>query len=259
MKKTLGKMLLGVLTLLATGTASATGLGFTGEAITGDFDGDGLDELAQIIRDDPGGSGTFYHLLVMDTNDKGELVTDSAFVGDRVQVLNFWADHDKGAIGLDLVQGGEGDAACCPTHKVVRRWKLAGGKLTELTAEPYGQVSLGDLVRFKWNLVRMEEKAIPEGVDIHLILGDGGAVGKSGCNNYQVGLKEPAPGKVSFQAPIAATMMACPEPAMSLEQKYLQRLSQVTGYRWMGKSLALDWQAEDQGGSLLFRLVEEEE
>jgi heat shock protein HslJ len=231
------------------------GLGFTGHAMTADFDGDGHDELAPILRNDPGGSGVFYHLLVIDTDERGAPRAVSAFIGDRVQILNFWAD--EGDIALDLVEAGPGDAGCCPTHKTVRRWKLKDGGLVELPAQPYGQVGLADLVRLTWRLVKMDGRAVPQDIPIDITVGTGGALGRSGCNRYQVAVKETAPGRVSFDEPVAATQMACPEARMALERRFLQRLSRVNGYRWMGGTLALDWQEGDAGGSLLFRLVED--
>ncbi len=50
--------------------------------------------------------------------------------------------------------------------------------------------------------------------------------------------------------------MACPEEQMTREQQFLKRLSQATAYRWMGKTLALDWRHYGKNGSLVFRLVE---
>jgi len=252
-----GRALLAILGMLCTGLASADLLP-TEEVITSDFDGDGQREVAMVVRDDPGGSGTFYHLLVVDTDDNGKLRTTSAFIGDRVQFLNFWHDRKKGAIALDMVQGGKGDAACCPTHKVVRRWKLHDGKLTELPVEPYGQVSINDLVRLKWQLVQLDGQAVPGDAGIDFTFGPGKVGGRSGCNNYVTDVKEPSPGRLKIGPLVGATQMACPKEQMKREQQFLKRLGQVTGYRWMGNTLALDWQEKDQQGSLLFRLLEEE-
>ncbi|WP_456405131.1 META domain-containing protein [Thiolapillus sp.] len=55
---------------------------------------------------------------------------------------------------------------------------------------------------------------------------------------------------------MAASQMACPEEQMTREQQFLKRLSQATAYRWMGKTLALDWRHYGKNGSLVFRLVE---
>jgi heat shock protein HslJ len=252
-KTVLGNILLG---MLYVGVASANLLP-TEEGITSDFDGDGQSEVALVVRDDPGGSGVFYHLLVVDTDENGKLRTASSFIGDRVQFLNFWHDREKGAIAMDLVQAGKGDAACCPTHKVVRRWKFQDGSLKELPAEPYGQVSINDLVRFKWRLVQMDGQSVSENAGIDLTFGPGKVGGKSGCNNYIAGVKQTSPGKLKINAPMAATQMACPEEQMKREQEFLKRLTQATSYQWMGKTLVLDWQDNGKQGSLVFRLVEE--
>ena len=248
---TLLSVLLG---LFAASTASAN-LSLNEGGMTSDFDADGQSEIVRIVRDDPGGSGTFYHLLVIDTDENGELRSTSTLLGDRIQFLNFWKDNNL--IAIDMVQAGEEDAACCPTQKIVRRWQFQDGKLIEQPAEPYGQVSIKDLVKLKWKLIQMGDQKIDADTDINLTFGQEMVGGKSGCNNYSTSAKEPSPGKLKIAASMAATMMACTDKQMSLEQQFLKRLEQVESYRWMGDYMTLEWQDKENQGSLVFQLIKE--
>jgi len=244
-------VLLGV---FSASTASAN-LSFTESGMNSDFNGDDQSEIVRIVRDDPGGSGTFYHLLVIDTDDNGEPRSTTTLLGDRVQFLNFW--KDKNLIAIDMVQAGKDDAACCPTQKIIRRWQFQDGKLIEQPAEPYGQVSIKDLIKLKWKLIQMGDQEIDDDTDISFTFGQQMVSGKSGCNSYSTAAKEPSAGKLKIAASMAATMMACPDKQMNLEQQFLQRLGQVESYRWMGDYMTLEWQDNENQGSLVFQLVKE--
>ena len=250
MKAILGTALSTAFFTLFTGLASAN-LYSTDLYLNSDLDGDGQSEIARIVVDDPGGSGTFYYLLTIDTDDQG-LRTDSALLGDRVQILSI--DNDQGNIRLDMVQSGEGDAACCPTHKVMRTWKLDDGKLKELPVKPYGRLDIIDLSGGKWYLTRMDGQQVAADAGAYIAIDGTGKklAGRSGCNNFTTTMEETGVGRLKIQAPMGATLMACPEPQMKLEKAFLERLPKVTGYRWQVNQLTLDWEADGKSGSLVF-------
>ncbi|WP_456449285.1 META domain-containing protein [Thiolapillus sp.] len=251
----ISRWMVGLFVLLPLGLASAS-IYEAEQGMAVDMDGDGQSELVRILIDTPGGSGTFYYLVLINSNERGEPVFQSAFVGDRVQVIRMWKDQDQ--IALDVLQAGEGDAACCPTHKVIRRWKLQGGGLVEQAPEPYGRLSIEDLKTAKWQLVAMDGESLPGDVGVTLVFGEKNRVaGKSACNNYNTQVEEPSSGRLKFGMSLVSTKMACPENRMKLEQAYLQHLQKVNAYHWTGDHLQLDWQEGDQYGSLLFRKMKE--
>jgi heat shock protein HslJ len=71
----------------------------------------------------------------------------------------------------------------------------------------------------------------PEGrVTVTMAFGSKGEVnGKGGCNRYMGGY-ELTPERLTFK-PAAASMMACPQPVMEIEQAFFAALPTVTGVR----------------------------
>jgi len=102
-----------------------------------------------------------------------------------------------------------------------------------------------------WKLDSLgEASAVPvEGTEITLSFREeGGMAGSSGCNRYQAALEVSPDGRLSV-GPIAATRMACPEPVMDQEDRYLARLGAITGYEIEDERLTL---TDDEGGRLTF-------
>lgn len=93
-----------------------------------DLDGDGADEAVVVLVEQPGGSGSFVHLAVVERGPGGFEALDSVRLGDRVQVDAVGATPD-GAVRVELLEHGPDDAACCPTQRAVREWSLRDGAL----------------------------------------------------------------------------------------------------------------------------------
>lgn len=71
--------------------------------------------------------------------------------------------------------------------------------------------------------------------------------GNSGCNGYTTGYKVSG-SKLTLNAQIAGTRMACPPAPTAVEQEYLTRLPQVASYAIKGQKLTL---ADGSGTALL--------
>jgi heat shock protein HslJ len=69
--------------------------------------------------------------------------------------------------------------------------------------------------------------------------------GFGGCNRYMT--TATLTGQNVALSPVAATMMACADPAMAVEDLYLQRLDQVASYSMSGSTLEL----KDSSGKVL--------
>jgi heat shock protein HslJ len=70
--------------------------------------------------------------------------------------------------------------------------------------------------------------------------------GTSGCNRYNAPYEASGDG-ISFGA-IAVTQMACPEPQMSVEDRYLQLLESVATFEVEGRSMSM---ADGEGTPVL--------
>ena len=104
---------------------------------TGDLDGDGTNEGAVVLWESSAGSGSFHYLAVIRQSASGPENVDTVLIGDRPRLKRL-AIAD-GVIELELVEGGPGDAACCPTVHRLRRWVLQEDQLRQLAVEELGQ------------------------------------------------------------------------------------------------------------------------
>ena len=100
-----------------------------GEPVLGDLDGDGAADAAVVLETDGGGSGVFMELAAVLNRGGAPVHAASARLGDRVSVES--VAIEAGAMVVQMVTQGEDDPMCCPTLRVVRRYRLAGQSLAE--------------------------------------------------------------------------------------------------------------------------------
>lgn len=91
-------------------------------AAFGDLDGDRIADAAVVVFIDPGGSGTFIHLLAMRDRDGTPVQAGRAFIGDRVRVESLTIRD--GRIFVSMVAHGPGDPMCCPSTRMRRAFTL---------------------------------------------------------------------------------------------------------------------------------------
>jgi len=221
--------------------------------LSGDLNGDGLEETIVLLAESSGGSGTFGHLAVLARQDGRATNIGTAPLGDRVQIRDRVVDGDT--IVLDVVQAGPEDAACCPSQLVTRRWTLGPEGLNEGAAEIRGALSLAVLEDVEWRLVSLNgDVDAPEEPAITLIFYGDKVGGTSGCNRYMgASTTGQAPGDLSF-GPLAGTMMACSEDVMDLEQQFLNLMGQVTRFSFHLGKLGLT--SVDEAGNVHVLLFE---
>jgi heat shock protein HslJ len=81
-----------------------------------------------------------------------------------------------------------------------------------------------------WRLIGFGDATEPGEIDVTLrVEADGKMSGTSGCNRYS-GAWTPGEGGARV-GPFAATKMACPPPRMEIEDRYLEELGSVRGWR----------------------------
>ena len=99
----------------------------------GDFNNDGLDDVAHIIAYTGGGSGMFYNLAIF-MNNQGKLkYLTQEELGDRVIIRS--VKYDSGEFIVDIITQGEGDnfkGLCCPNVPKTVKFKLENNKLVEI-------------------------------------------------------------------------------------------------------------------------------
>ena len=97
------------------------------DGVSGDLNGDGLQDGAAVLLVDSGGSGSFRYLATL-LNRDGALVNNATtFLGDRVQVDDIAIDGNL--VRLALTTHAPGDPQCCPTQKENLEYVLTGDVL----------------------------------------------------------------------------------------------------------------------------------
>ena len=93
----------------------------------GDLDGDLIADAAVVVFADPGGSGTFIHLLAMRDRHGTPVQAARLFLGDRIRVQGIIIV--RGRIFVTMLAHGPGDGLCCPSVEVSRAFTLQGSRL----------------------------------------------------------------------------------------------------------------------------------
>ena len=218
--------------------------------LVGDVDGDGVDETAVLLWESSGGSGNRLYLAVMGRHDEDIENLGTSLIGDRVQIQS--GAIEDGQTTLNIIRAGPEDAACCPTQKALVTWTLVEGGLTRIADETVGTLSLTDLEGREWFLRELGRgQPMPDDVEISMVFQDDRVSGSSGCNNYFAGVMARNPGELAFNG-MGATRMACPEPVMDLERRYLRVLAGASSYSFLAGRLVLSCDTEEGLTTLVF-------
>lgn len=95
-----------------------------------------------------------------------------------------------------------------------------------------------DLAGTDWRVAAIDDFGLPVGVEASLSFDEGGGIaGDSGCNRV-IGSYEQS-GSTLTVGPTGTTMMACPEPAMETQQRYVAALEATRSFRTEGARLML--------------------
>lgn len=98
----------------------------------GDFNKDGLNDVAHIIGYTGGGSGYFYNLIIfINDHEKLKYLTKEE-IGDRVVIKS--VKYNSGLFSVDVITQGEGDnfkGLCCPNVPTTIKFRLENNQLIE--------------------------------------------------------------------------------------------------------------------------------
>lgn len=219
--------------------------------LSGDLNGDGLDEAVALLRSSGGGTGSFTHLVVFGRESGRPVQLAGVGLGDRIMLR---AGHiDRARIVVDTIESGPEDPACCPGQSLRRSFELAGAELRESPREDRGRATLALLAGVEWLLDALAPEApLPEGVEITLRLEGEHLVGSSGCNRYSASIEDGDSAGSVRVGPALGTRRACAGAAGEIEPRYLDALAQVESFAFDGGRLLLRSRREDRGGALSF-------
>ena len=232
------------------GAASHPSLTLWAPAVAfGDVDGAPGSEAVVMLSSNEGGSGEMVWVAVFGNRD-GQLANlATTQVGDRVRLQNLWLE--QGRVVMDIVEPGPSDPACCPTQVSRRIYAFSGGTLQQQKSEVLGVLGVSLLTTNEWQLVSIDGEPLAKDARPPVIhFEHDGVRGFAGCNRFTAKVTDKSPGQFTI-GPAAATKMACPEPEMQLEARFLGALEKSTGYGFVAGQLALTRSGEP-GGTLLF-------
>ncbi len=119
---------------IAPGSASKLITQYLGNEAPGDFNKDGLGDIAFILAQDPGGSGAFYYIAVALGDVKGYQGTNAVLLGDRIALQN--TEIQEGKIIVNYADRKIDEAmTVSPSIGISRQFALEGKTLKDVTPE----------------------------------------------------------------------------------------------------------------------------
>ena len=207
----------------APGSSSKTIIRYFGNEAFGDLDGDGKEDIAYLITQESGGSGTFFYVIAALQTKTGYKGTNAVYLGDRIapqstsilagEILVNYADRKK-----------DEPFTMQPSNGVSKYLKVQDGKLIE--AQNLSQITNRE---WTWVSTLMSDGSmtLPKKPDAFTITfqDDNSFTGTTDCNSFfgQITLDN---NKLSF-GPIGSTKMFCEG---SQEGEFLKSLADVEGF-----------------------------
>ncbi len=220
------------------GSATETVVRLTDQRAFGPMNG--KDTAAIVIVTDPGGSGMFYDLALLEMKQEGWVYADSVLLGDRVKVHSVGIKDNE--ISVSMTVHGPGDAMCCPTQEVTRRFIVQADHLVAENDALPGVQDEG-IIGPVWHWVRTRYNddttlTLPANVvGYTLQLNSDGTVQVRGDCNRGGGTFTGNGKKLSITITYT-TMAACPEG--SLEGQFFRDLNRTGGFLIKNGRLFLD-------------------
>lgn len=97
--------------------------------LDGDLNGDGAQDAAVFLTTNAGAGSVFLDLIAMLSDGGAPRFVGKVALGDRVGLDSLYMEQRD--IVVHLTTHAPEDPLCCPTKKVVRRYKVEGGRLIE--------------------------------------------------------------------------------------------------------------------------------
>jgi heat shock protein HslJ len=204
---------------------------------------------AVVVATSPGGTGTFYELVLLAREPDGWIGTDTILLGDRARVGALTIDAD-GRIAVDMTVHGPEDPLCCPTRDLTRHFTVRDGRLLEITDGPRLTGTVWQWVRTQYSNDTHAAPSRPRDYTIHF-REDGTLEIRADCNS-KGGAYSLAGKQLSIQV-THSTMAACGPD--SLEDRFVRDLAGVANYFFREADLYLDIKFDT--GTMMFSPGEE--
>ena len=179
---------------------------------------------AAILVTQAGGSGSFYDLALLVSDGSSWVNSDSQPLGDRV-AIHALALRD-GQVVVDMTTHGPGDALCCPTLRVERRFAVQEGQLTaagETALVPVPAKLVGPVWQWAGTQYNNDTTAVPSQSEDYTVQfdADGTVAVRADCNRkggrYAVDAQQ-----IVIEI-TRSTRAACPDG--SLEDQFVRDLT----------------------------------
>lgn len=121
------------------GSATVIATEIFGEPIYGDIDGDGDEDAGVLIKQEPGGTGTFYYVAATINEDGSYEGTNALLLGDRVAPQNVQISGG-GVIANYADRGADEPMTATPSVGKTLRADFVKGKIIEVTLPSGGGV-----------------------------------------------------------------------------------------------------------------------
>jgi heat shock protein HslJ len=224
---------------IAPGSATEIKINVTRHLAYGELNGQPA--AAIVLLSDPGGSGSFYDLHVMASQDGQPVSVASTMLGDRVQINSMTIENNQ--IVVDMVQAGPDDPMCCPSQQVIKTFELQGDQLVEVSSQIVQDEgsSAPELVGPVWlwqqTLMNNDDQFIPDNPGNYNLQfnSDGTVAIQADCN--RVGGSYTLDGSQLAIELGPSTLVACPEG--SLGDQFVKNLGEANSYFFDGDDLII--------------------
>jgi hypothetical protein len=113
------------------GSASKTITQYFGNEVRADFNNDGKEDVAFLLTQDGGGSGTFYYVAALLSSKEGYVGTNAIFIGDRVAPQT--TEFQNGEIIVNYADRKPDEPmTVIPSVGVSKHLRVSGSSLTEV-------------------------------------------------------------------------------------------------------------------------------
>ena len=119
----------------AAGSADFISVFVTDFVARGDLNGDDQEEVAALVSENYGGTGTFVFLVIYSEVDGNLVFQTSKLVDDRPQINLLLIEDNE--IFLDAITHGSEDPMCCPTLKTTRHFRFIDRQLDMIDYTTY--------------------------------------------------------------------------------------------------------------------------
>jgi heat shock protein HslJ len=192
--------------------------------------------------------------------DDGSTLVVSLLASDHARVARGDAQwtlpHVPSGSGAKYESGGilfwsKGEEATFEREGKSTSCRVAGKESGQMSAQE--TVTLATIAGTEWVLREWgRDESAPAKPEVTLLVTKGRFTGHSGCNRYFASVKEEREAGQITVGPVGGTRMACPEPVMAVEARFLEQLSRVKRFGFLGMRLALSYEQDGAWNTMVF-------